>query len=447
MGYDTDVVVIGAGVAGLSAARQLSEAGVGIAIIEARDRIGGRICTVRDDDVTVPIELGAEFIHGRATELYALLAEAGLEALDVGGSRWRSSGGRLHGAEDFWTRIERVMRRLDDGSQDRSLDDALRSLAGGRTLAADRRLTRQFVEGFHAADPARISAKVLAQGGSPGGDVREQRLGRVAGGYDLVAAWLASPVAEWLHLSAIVTEVQWEAGAVTVTIRNASGSLRQLSARAAIVSVPLGVLQAPPRRKGAIAFSPALTAKASALERLGVGLAIRVALELDERFWASEWFAARQRSHEIDTMSFLHADAGDFQAYWTLYPTMAPVMVAWCGGLPAQALGEKPRNEIVSAAMAALARQTGLSTRRMHAMVTAAWMHNWAQDPFARGAYSYQLVGGEDAPAVLARPLLGTLFFAGEATDTEGATGTVHGALATGRRAARQVMRALRRAA
>lgn len=167
MGYDTDVVVIGAGVAGLSAARQLNEAGVDIAIIEARDRIGGRICTVRDDDVTVPIELGAEFIHGRATELYALLAEAGLEALDVGGSRWRSGGGRLHGAEEFWTRIERVMSRLDDGSQDRSLDDALRSLEGGRTLAADRRLTRQFVEGFHAADPARISAKVLAQGGSP----------------------------------------------------------------------------------------------------------------------------------------------------------------------------------------------------------------------------------------------------------------------------------------
>ena len=77
-------------------------------------------------------------------------------------------------------------------------------------------------------------------------------------------------------------------------------------------------------------------------------------------------------------------------------------------------------------------------------MVEAAWMHDWVHDPFTRGAYSYSMVGGLDAPAALARPLAGTLFFAGEATDTEGATGTVHGAIASGQRAARQLLRVWR---
>ena len=70
-------------------------------------------------------------------------------------------------------------------------------------------------------------------------------------------------------------------------------------------------------------------------------------------------------------------------------------------------------------------------------------MHDWTHDPFARGAYSYQTVGGDQAPAALARPLRGTVFFAGEASDTDGRTGTVHGAIATGRRAAEEVTRSL----
>jgi monoamine oxidase len=79
----------------------------------------------------------------------------------------------------------------------------------------------------------------------------------------------------------------------------------------------------------------------------------------------------------------------------------------------------------------------------MRSQVEETWMHDWVHDPFARGAYSYSMVGGAEAPRALARPLAGTLFFAGEATDTEGATGTVHGAIASGRRAARQAIKAI----
>jgi monoamine oxidase len=106
-------------------------------------------------------------------------------------------------------------------------------------------------------------------------------------------------------------------------------------------------------------------------------------------------------------------------------------------------LSQLAQEEIEDRAINSLARQLGLSPRRIRGMVEAAWLHDWEHDPFSRGAYSYQTVGGVDAPAALARPLRGTLFFAGEAADPEGRTGTVHGAIATGRRAAAEVERSL----
>jgi monoamine oxidase len=164
---------------------------------------------------------------------------------------------------------------------------------------------------------------------------------------------------------------------------------------------------------------------------------------MSERFWAAEGFADRTGRQELDTLSFLHTPDGDFRVWWTAYPVRAPLLVAWAGGPRARALAGLTRAEIERRACAALARHTGLTARRIRAMVRRTWMHDWQQDPFARGAYSYPLVGGVDAPAVLARPVTRTIFFAGEATDVEGATGTVHGAIASGRRAARQVQRAL----
>ena len=119
-----------------------------------------------------------------------------------------------------------------------------------------------------------------------------------------------------------------------------------------------------------------------------------------------------------------------------------PIMVGWCGGTRACQLSTLSHGEIVDRAVHSLARQLRTSPARMH--LKAAWTHDWQNDPFARGAYSYQMVGGADAPATLARAVRGTLFFAGEATDASGATGTVHGAIATGRRAAAQVIRRLR---
>jgi monoamine oxidase len=437
---ESKIIVIGAGAAGLAAARALHDVGVDVQVIEARNRIGGRVFTVTDPSTQKPIELGAEFIHGQAPELQQLLDDASLLTVDVCGTRWQATSSRLRPLKGFWERLDRAFRQLDtESGSDRSFDDVFRTRPGGRRLANDRRLARQYVTGFHAADPRLISARALAEGGSPGDDLRERRLARVAEGYERVLAWLAEPLASRITLSSVVTAVRWKRSHVAIDVARR----KRFTGRAAIVTVPLGVLQANPNRRGAIAFEPALHQKAQALQRLRMGAVVRVVLRLGERFWTGERFARSHAREGIERMTFLHTRDDTFPTWWTSYPSMSPLIVGWSGGPNALALAAQSPTVIASRAVDALARQCHISPRRLRSLVEAVWMHDWLHDPYARGAYSYHMVDGADAPAALARPLEATLFFAGEATDTEGATGTVHGAIASGRRAARQLMRAL----
>lgn len=429
-----DVVVLGAGAAGIAAARALHDADVGVVVLEARERIGGRVFTQRDGRTPVPIELGAEFIHGATRTVDGLLRDAGLASIDVGGRRYAAGGRQLRAMDDFWDQLDRVMRRLERRPvRDRSFQDFLDTRPGGRRLARQRRLALQWVEGFHAADPRRISTHALADGGWPSDDIEEQRLGRVVDGYDRAIAWLAAPLADRIQLAAVVTRVKWAPGDVVVYVRHPDGRPRfAIEARAAIVAVPLGVLNAAPGELGAIEFVPALRQKQRALNRLATGSVVRVTLRLRERVWAPEY----------DTLSFLHAADDDFPVWWTAYPVRVPVVTGWRGGPGARRLAQLPASELEARAVASLARRLQISRPRLQSLVEAVWTHDWEHDPFARGAYSYQMVGGADAPAALARPLRRTLFFAGEATDSDGGTGTVDGAIASGRRAAAQILRA-----
>ena len=442
-----DVAIIGAGAAGIAAARALHEQGVRFVVLEARERIGGRVWTHRDANTPVPIELGAEFIHGSAPDIEKTLDQAHLPVTDIAGRRWLVSGQRWTPLDDFWDRLYRVMHLLDNGSKpDRSFQAFLDTRPGGRRLARDRQLARQFVEGFHAADPRLISASALAESGTPGEEVRETRLAHIVDGYDRLIEWLAAPLADRIRLGAVVTRVQWAKGNARAEVRHADGRNRfEVDARTVLVTVPAGVLQAAAGEVGAIEFEPDLgPVKRGALDSVVSGSVVRVALHLRERVWADEAFGRKVGEEEIDALSFLHSNDLDFPVWWTAYPLRAPVIVGWRGGPGARRLSQMPPDEIEARAIAALARHLKTTARRMRSMVEGVWTHNWELDPFARGAYSYQRVGAANATDVLSRPLKGTLFFAGEATGTGGGTGTVDGAIATGRRAARQLVRALR---
>ena len=440
-----EVIVIGAGAAGLAAARTLQDAGRQVLVIEARDRIGGRVLTYRARGLAMPIELGAEFVHGAAEELTDVIDAAGLTAVEIEGRRLQAQRGRLRDLTDFWERLDAVMRGLPRKGEDVSFQDFLDRQPGGRRLATERRLAAQYVAGFHAADLDQISARALAGSGSPGDDVRERRLARIAEGYDRVIEWLAAPLADAISLSTIATRVNWRHGSVTIDTMRADGSGGpSLGARAVIVSVPIGVLKALPGQPGAIEFTPELETHRAALEGVAMGDAVRVVLQLRERVWDARNGGARA-GDDLDTLSFLHGDGESFPVWWTAYPNRLPVVVGWCGGVMAERLAGLPAREIERRAVRDLAASLGLPTRRVRDRVVGCWHHDWRHDPYARGAYSYQKVGGAKATAALAKSHGSAVFFAGEATDVNGATGTVHGAIASGRRAAREVLSRLSR--
>ncbi|HUF80116.1 MAG TPA: FAD-dependent oxidoreductase, partial [Burkholderiales bacterium] len=201
----------------------------------------------------------------------------------------------------------------------------------------------------------------------------------------------------------------------------------------AIVTLPLGVLQRPAGSADAVRFEPALRRKVPALERLAAGAVLRVVLQYPAAFW-----------EELDqrrycNASFFHSPYAAFPTVWTALPARTPLLVAWCGGPRAALLSNADEGDIVRRAVMSVRSLFG-DRAGGAALPVATWVHNWQRDPYARGAYSYVTVGGQDARRQLAAPLQRTLFFAGEAADFEGEAGTVAGALRSGVRAARELL-------
>lgn len=442
---DADVVVLGGGAAGLAAAGALHDGGVRVTLLEARDRIGGRILTVRDPRLPIPIELGAEFIHGSAPETTALARDAGLRTYEVVGERWRAANGVYTRVEDYWDRLDRVMRRLDpELDPDESFQDFLDRKPGGRTLARERTLAAEFIQGFHAADLDRISARSLADGGSPGDDPDEKRMARFLDGYDTVPMQLARGLDDVIRLRSIVTAIDWTRGAVRVSLAPRRGQRTAvIRARAAIVTLPLGVLQTPPGTLGAVTITPDPRAFRAALDTLTSGSVVRLILAFSEPFWVDRKPRSGATRASLACMHFLHTLHAPIPVWWTSFPVRAPMLTGWVGGPRARELARQGPEGILTAALDTLATGLGIRPRTLGGLVTGFWTHDWREDPFSRGAYSYPLVGGSDAAKTLSRPIDRTLFFAGEAVDSEMRSGTVHGAIGSGRRAAKAALRAL----
>ena len=435
------ILIIGAGVAGLAAARELVRAGEEVRILEARDRIGGRILTQRSESLRVPIELGAEFLHGEAKEVAEVAREAGLLVCDVRGDRWRVDGKRLTNVDDFWGDVEAVLGKLrSDREPDRSFQEFLDSGPGGPKLARARALAREYVAGFHAADPALISERALADGGAPE-EPAEERAARVLDGYDEVPRWLARDLDGMIDTGIVVRGVRWRRGAVSVdAVDRASGEPRRYEGKGLVITVPLGVLIAG-GGEGAITFDPEPRAHLSAAHKLAMGDARRIILAFNEPIWEQVPKSRLPKDAAISMMSFLHGDDPSFPVWWTMMPVRAPVLVGWAGGVRATSMIGLAPEMVIERAVAALSRSLGMTRRHLAGAITAAWTYDWGSDPFARGAYSYSMVGGSDAAKTLSRAVEDTLFFAGEACDGGGRNGTVHGAIASGVRAATQIVR------
>jgi monoamine oxidase len=416
-----DVIIVGAGAAGLAAARELVSAGKRVIVLEASRRVGGRVLTRQPRGSGIPIELGAEFIHGDAPETTRLLDEARLVTVPVTGEQYASEDGQLTPQGPIWDRMKKVFRLMRKGrKEDRSFQDFLDTRPGGRSLWRERELARGFVQGFNGAHSGLISERSLSEQGDPTEGASDAR--RILNGYGALIDYMAKDVRSRLRTGASVTRIEWEPRGVRVT--DSTG--RDYSSRCAILTVPLPMLQG-----DSIAFEPEIETVRTASRQLLMGQVARVVIVVRQRFWEKK----------ADSISFVHTPTRPFNVWWTQYPVGAPVITGWSGGPPAIEMSKD--GDIETVTISELARLFGSHRSTIEKLVESIHFHDWRKDRFVRGAYSYAAVGGTFAARTLARPVENVLFFAGEATDS-GSSGTVEGAIASGRRAARQVLQRVR---
>lgn len=421
----TDVVVIGACAAGLMAARELRRAGRSVVVLEAAARAGGRLLTASSPATALPLELGAEFLHGEAPVTRGLLDELRLPYLEGGGSERVARAGEVRAADDRFEQVGRLFSLIDRSMPDTAFADWLAAEPGGADLANARALARRFVEGFHAADAQRISTHALAGGG---GTDEVERSARLLPGHGALVHALLEELGNVVRFNASVRRVRWQPGSCSVEVRAAGGG-QEYRGRACIVTASVGVLQA-----GGIELDPLPRELAGALAHVAMGDVVRLAFVFRTRFWED----ARLMGAADEPPGFIHTPDSPFNVWWSQQPVRAPVLVTWAGGPAARALLGMGAAEREHCALADLAAALGVAPERLERERLDARLHDWSADPLVRGAYSYPLVGGAEAWRALARVHEGTLALAGEALVQE--QGTVEGALASGRQAARALL-------
>ena len=377
----------------------------------------------------MPVELGAEFVHGLPQEIVRLAHEAGISIDERQGRTMQFIDGRLlrppsaPSGFDVLAQMQQWLEAQPPGS-DLSFTQYLERVPPPES---QRKGAIAYVEGFNAADSRVISiASLSAQQRAEDAD-QGDRIFHVRAGYDALPGFLAQRLARAggvLRLGSAVRRIDWKPGEVTMRGEDAAGSAFSVSAARAVITLPLGVLQT-----GAVEFAPVPASALQAARRMAFGPAMRMTLVFRHAFW-------RDLGPDMQELGFLFANDESPRTWWTPMPDRSPMITAWVGG-PSAVL---PHDSWLDRCLATLARITGQQKAQLRQWLVSSHCHDWLADPLVRGAYSYVPVGALAASEQMSQPVGETLFFAGEHTDLSFNWGTVHGAIRSGLRAARQLI-------
>jgi monoamine oxidase len=404
------------------AARELARAGVEVTILEARNRMGGRIHTLDEREFGYPAQGGAEFVHGASPLTESLCLEAGLTLVPREGEVWFEQGGKLSPNIGPAPGMDIFRERLGRLQEDMTIADFLDVHLAGESYVGLRKTIERMVEGYDAADPKLASSFALRDEWSSDGFGQNRK---ILEGYGAFVDFLQSECKKYcaeIRLSSDVKSIDLRGNPARLTCRDGE------TYEAAKV-----VLTVPPPLLSQIAVLPALPEKMAAARMFGFGAVIKILLKFETRWWTAA------RDQDLSRM-FLVRSQEVIPVWWTQYPQTHPVLTGWLSGPRIKSYVDASAEEIVELGIACLAKSLGASKSELRQMLVASKVINWRADAYARGAYTYATLATREARAELLRPVDDVLFFSGEALFEGKEIGTVEAALASGLAAARRVM-------
>lgn len=415
-----DIIIIGAGASALMAAWDLSVAGKKVVVIEAKDRIGGRVLDIYDPRFTTPVELGAEFMHGDLELTQFIAKKARADIYERKGDVLKYENGKLMQSDfiEDYSVLEKKFRQL---KQDISVLDFINTYLNEDEHQELRKSLVKYVEGYYAADLSQVSTFALRNEMQNSSDKQFS----LTNGYMPLLNFMRSEAEKngcRFVLSSPVSAIEWRQGHVSVRTKQQS-----ITASAVLITVSIGVLQSE-----SLQFIPDITDRVTAAKQLGFGNVIKIVMQFEKPFW--------KEKEETKKLSFLFSEE-DIPTWWTMHPRNSNELVGWLGGPKAKELQYANEEEIKQKALRSLSNIFSIDQIHLDQMLITFHYFNWMNDPRTLGAYSYDVVNGDHFKQIIKQPVSQTIFFAGEGLYEGPEIGTVEAALFTGRNAARQILK------
>ena len=415
-----NIIIVGAGAAGLMAARELLKEGYIVTVLEADNRLGGRIHTIRNSSFNFPVEKGVEFIHGDLPLTIQLLKEASIKYTPVKGEMIRIVNGEWKKQDEFAVGWDELIRQMNQVREDETVNEFLNKNFADKKYDELRNSVLRFAQGFDLADPAEASILSLREEWMEEGEQY-----RVPGGYDQLVDYLEKQCRQlggFIYVSSIVKKIAWQKNDVTVVTKDE----KKYYGHKVIVTASLGMLQ---NDSPVISFYPAISNYFVTSKKIGFGSVVKVLLEFKEAFW-------EEKKKKI---GFLFTDE-IIPTWWTQYPASYPLLTGWAGGPQSWTLEKKTDEEILQLALRSLSNIFGISADELKRSLTASLVANWRSDRYSLGAYSFNTIGSRQAQKFFETPIEDTIFFAGEAFYDGSSPGTVEAALVSAKNVVEKII-------